>query len=130
MSAVILRRAASLLGLSSIVPLEALGPFVTAKVLAWVDVYAVALLAARFDEHDPDVLLAAALANRAPRHGHTAVDLQHLEVQSLRTEQRAADASDDARADATPAVAGFLYLVKVSVPHGPAFCAIVPSATV
>ncbi len=88
MSALFLSRAASLLGLSTTEPLQALGPFVAAGVLAAVDVYAGALLAARYPERDPEVILAAALANRAPRHGHTAVDLRTVDLSSLRSERR------------------------------------------
>ena len=91
MSAGISSRAASLLGLASTAPLAALEPFVAAQVLAWVDVDAAALLAARYGEHDPEVILAAALANRAPRHGHTAIDLSTVELRSLRAERRGAE---------------------------------------
>jgi exodeoxyribonuclease V alpha subunit len=54
---------------------EALKPFNDAGVLSAADVHVAARLAAMAGEDDPAVLLAAALAVRAPRLGHVFVDL-------------------------------------------------------
>jgi exodeoxyribonuclease V alpha subunit len=54
----------------------ALAPFVDAGLLAPVDVHVAATLGRLLDEDDGDVLLAAALAVRAPRLKHVCVDLR------------------------------------------------------
>lgn len=63
--------------------LAAAAPLVAAGALEPVDLHVAATLGARFGEHDPDVLLAAALAVRAPRHGHVCVDLLCLDAATL-----------------------------------------------
>ena len=68
--------------------LESLQPWVQAGVLAAVDVHAVALCADLAGEERPDVLLACALAVRAPRHGHVCVDLHGLHLDKLARAQR------------------------------------------
>lgn len=88
-----LRRAERQAGCSPDV-LRALGPFVDRRVLEPVDVHVTATLSARFGETDPDVLLAAALAVRAPRHGHVCVDLLGLDATALLSDDP--DGSDDA----------------------------------
>ncbi len=60
-----------------------LGAFYQAGVLAAVDVHAVQALGARTGEADPEVLLALALAVRAPRHGHVLIDLDHVRIEPL-----------------------------------------------
>lgn len=53
-------------------------PFVEAGVLRRAEVHAVALVAPRFGEHDPERLLGLAFAVRAPRLGHAGVDLARV----------------------------------------------------
>lgn len=55
---------------------SSLQPFVDAGVLEPVDVHFAAALARLSGETSPAVLLGAALASRAPRHGHVCVDLR------------------------------------------------------
>jgi len=59
---------------------QALGPFLADGVLASVDAQLVATLGRLSGEWDGDVLLAMALASRAPRHGHICVDLATVEL--------------------------------------------------
>ncbi len=56
----------------------ALEPFVTAGVLEPIDIHLAAALARLGPEADPAVLLGAALAARAPRHGHVCVELERV----------------------------------------------------
>lgn len=56
----------------------ALGPFAEAGLLEPVDLHLAATLARLGGESSPDVLLGAALASRAPRHGHVCVDLRRV----------------------------------------------------
>ncbi len=56
-------------------------PLLEAGVLAQAELLIVDSVASRFDEHDPDVLLALALALRAPRFGHVGVDLKKVREQ-------------------------------------------------
>ena len=63
-------------------------PFRNQGVLDAIDLHVVSELGALLGEEDPDVLLALALAVRAPRHGHVCVDLQTLSVEQLVTEPR------------------------------------------
>lgn len=53
-----------------------LQPFAAAGVLEPIDLHFSAALARLGDERSPAVLLGAALASRAPRHGHVCVDLR------------------------------------------------------
>jgi exodeoxyribonuclease V alpha subunit len=57
----------------------ALRSFNDAGVLAPIDVHAARTMARICGEDDPQVLLAAALAVRAPRFGHVCVDLRHVQ---------------------------------------------------
>ncbi len=77
--------------------LDVLGPFVRAGVLASLDLHVAALLGRRVGMLDPDVLLAAALAVRAPRFGHICVDLDALTIGEL------LPAAVDGAADDAPA---------------------------
>ncbi|MFT4628136.1 MAG: exodeoxyribonuclease V alpha subunit, partial [Myxococcota bacterium] len=86
MSVAQLWTAARLAGLSGPESLRWLQPLLLAQVLEPVDLHVTAMLAARFGESDPAVLLAASLAIRAPRHGHVCVDLLQLESATLRPE--------------------------------------------
>jgi exodeoxyribonuclease V alpha subunit len=79
MSNVITDRAARLARLSDAAALGRLGPLADSGDLEPVDVHVTAMLASRFGESDPDVMLAAALAIRAPRHGHVCVDLRSVQ---------------------------------------------------
>ncbi|MFH1469562.1 MAG: exodeoxyribonuclease V subunit alpha [Pseudomonadota bacterium] len=63
--------------------LDALAPFYAAGVLESVDLHVVAWLGRRVGLLDPAVLLACALAVRAPRHGHICVDLEPLGLADL-----------------------------------------------
>jgi len=90
-----LRTAARLAGLSGPEPLAWLQPLLLARVLEPVDLHVTAMLAARFGESDPAVLLAASLAIRAPRHGHVCVDLVQLESATLRLEAVVDGAHDE-----------------------------------
>ena len=60
---------------AAVVDLE---PFVTAGVLEPIDIHLAAALARLGPESDSAVLLGAALAARAPRHGHVCVDLERV----------------------------------------------------
>ena len=55
-----------------------LEPFVTAGVLEPIDIHLATALARLGPEADPAVLLGAALAARAPRHGHVCVELERV----------------------------------------------------
>jgi exodeoxyribonuclease V alpha subunit len=87
--------------------LERAKPFVDEGLLEHADVYSVALVAPRYDEHDADRLLGLAFAARAPRLGHAGVDLTALaaSVDKEREERHAArkDARHEARAAALEA---------------------------
>jgi exodeoxyribonuclease V alpha subunit len=61
----------------------ALGPFREAGVLESVELHVVDWLGALVGESRPDVLLALALAVRAPRFGHVCVDLGSLQLDEL-----------------------------------------------
>jgi exodeoxyribonuclease V alpha subunit len=63
--------------------IERLAPFFHAGVFASVDLHVVAQLGRRVGVLDPDVLLAVALAVRAPRYGHICVDLHKLAIEDL-----------------------------------------------
>ncbi len=63
--------------------LDRLGPYLHAGVLSTTELHVVALLGRRVGMLDPDVLLACALAVRAPRHGHICIDLGALELDAL-----------------------------------------------
>lgn len=91
-----LQQAARWAGLSGEGALAGLGPLLAAGVLEPVDLHVVATLAARFGESDPEVLLAAALAVRAPRYGHVCVDLRALDARSLLPESTGAPVADGA----------------------------------
>ena len=60
---------------AAVVDLE---PFVTAGVLEPIDIHLAAAPARLGPEADSAVLLGAALAARAPRHGHVCVDLERV----------------------------------------------------
>ena len=62
---------------------ETLASFQADGVLASVDAQLAATLGQLCDEWDPDVLLAMALASRAPRHGHICVDLASIELEDV-----------------------------------------------
>jgi exodeoxyribonuclease V alpha subunit len=62
-----------------------LAPFFSAGVLESLDLHVVATLGRRVGLLDPEVLLACALAVRAPRHGHVCVDLSRLTPDDLTT---------------------------------------------
>ncbi|MEN9786238.1 MAG: exodeoxyribonuclease subunit alpha [Pseudomonadota bacterium] len=59
------------------------GPLVEDGTLTPSDVHVVDRLAAASGETDPDVMLALAFATRAPRHGHTGVNLHTLAHETL-----------------------------------------------
>ena len=63
--------------------MERLAPFFHHGVLASVDLHVAAHLARRVGVDAPDILLALALAVRAPRRGHICVDLAALDPASL-----------------------------------------------
>ncbi len=63
--------------------LARLEPFYAHGVLSSVDMHVAALLARRASALDPDLVLALALAVRAPRRGHIHVDLDALDAVSL-----------------------------------------------
>ena len=72
-----------------------LAPFYQHGVLASGDLHVAAHLARRVDQYDPDLLLALALAVRAPRLRHICVDLAGLEPRSLLPHQSGEDAGDE-----------------------------------
>ena len=76
--------------------LDRLGPFFHAGVLASLDLHVVAQLGRRVGMLVPDVLLAAALAVRAPRFGHICVDLSEITLEQL------LPPAEDQSEDATP----------------------------
>ena len=86
--------------------LERAKPFLEAGLLDHADVYAVALVAPRYGEHDAERLLGLAFAARAPRVGHAGVDLTKVagQVDAERAERHAA--RSDARHDARDASQG------------------------
>jgi exodeoxyribonuclease V alpha subunit len=75
-------------------------PLHAARVFAPEDLYAVDAVAERFGERDPEVLLALALAARAPRAGHAGVDLMrvrdHLDLAPSHADAAAAAAFEAA----------------------------------
>ena len=78
-----IERAARLAGLLDSTPLLGLQNLMAARVLEPVDLHVTAMLAARFGEVDSEVLVAVALAIRAPRYGHVCIDLRALDATSL-----------------------------------------------
>ena len=81
-------------------PFPLLGEFRAAGVLEASDVHLATTSARLAGETDPDVVLAVALAARAPRHGHVGVDLAGVRAQA------AAEPSDRPRATHAPVSAG------------------------
>lgn len=75
-----------------IAPTERQAALWQAGVLADVDVHVAETLARLGEESDDDVLLAAALASRAPRHGHVCVELGEVRDRLLPVD---GDADDD-----------------------------------
>ena len=71
--------------------LERLEPFWAHGILAGIDLHVAAHLARRAGALDPDLVLALALAVRAPRRGHICVDLDPLESAHLLPPQPDAD---------------------------------------
>ncbi len=63
--------------------IDRLGPFFEAGVLSSLDLHVAAWLGRRVGVLEPDVLLALALAVRAPRQGHICVDLASLAIEDL-----------------------------------------------
>ena len=63
--------------------MERLAPFYQHGILASVDLHVTAHLARRVGVFTPDVLLALALAVRAPRRGHICVDLEALDLAAM-----------------------------------------------
>ena len=79
-----------------------LGPFLRAAALSSVDLHVVDQLGRLGGEDDPEVLLALALAVRAPRHGHICVDLSSVGKDELLPYTRATDRDDaDGASDGT-----------------------------
>lgn len=81
---------------------ERLRPFRAAGLLDSLEVHVVDHLAALVGEADPDVLLALALAVRAPRHGHICVDLDSVTEDELLAEPGDAAPSPGAETLGTP----------------------------
>jgi exodeoxyribonuclease V alpha subunit len=83
-------------------PPHALAPFIDAGLLAPVDVHVATTLGRLLDEDDGDVLLAAALAVRAPRLKHVCADLRAIRATVVATtDDPTAGASTDGDAAAT-----------------------------
>ncbi len=59
---------------------ERVEPLRAARIVEDAEVHIVDVVAARYGEHDPDVLVALTLALRASREGHAGVDLAELDV--------------------------------------------------
>jgi exodeoxyribonuclease V alpha subunit len=76
-------------------PPAALAPFIEAGLLAPVDVHVAATLGRLLGEDDGDVLLAAALAVRAPRLKHVCVDLRGVRGTIVSAASEDSEAGDD-----------------------------------
>lgn len=87
--------------MTHITPLEALRPFRDAGVLAASDVHVAVTLCRLADVTAPSLALAAALATRAPRLGHVAVDLSTI-ARSVTTEVTSDDGEGDDLVAALP----------------------------
>jgi len=91
--------------------LERLGPFFHAGVLSSLELHVVAQLGRRVGLLEPDVLLAAALAVRAPRFGHICVDLTDLDLDDLLPHE---DLGHNAQPVARPSLPGDGWVKQVS----------------
>lgn len=90
--------------------LDRLEAFLEGQVLRRADVHVAQTLARLGHEDAPDVVLAAALAARAPRHGHVCVELDRVTTQ---IEPQAEEGQDPAALD-WPALDGWLDALRAS----------------